>query len=1023
MKKIILFASIIASGLLSAATIDLADVLVDGATSYTVNSVSSGDGFVYNGTATVDLVFDLSADSSYAGAVSVIGNIRLVKRGEGILALTAANAYTGGTLIEAGILAVSDSGALGAGAVSIVATSSESKPCRLRIDAAMTFTNDINISGGLKKSGGIAPGATKLNGLASIDLNVTDNVTLSGKITSLCDIYLWDANKNKTRTFSGLVSAEGCHIVASPYNSKYVFSGGVKASAFYATYVYMHMNSVCFQDNPVDIEKLVVAYTKVELYDVLGAGVILHQDGSSDPVRTVVSLRDDVTVGGWTTPSKENAEKLLYPIRCLPNVTDARTFTIKATASGTSYGTLRDNVTLVYDPASSVCTQTLTSISQRTHDTKGAIVIKRGAFKVGGAVSLPDLTAIRVADDAAFLADTKGTTAFVGLKDITVGANAVFFCAGNTASPFSTGKMKLTIGAGSSVSLPAEETVSVSELWRDGVRMRGGVYTPDGADGTRMLAELKSGAVYVPDFAGESQISIWTGSVDSDVATAGNWKGDSLPDWESGGVELVFADEGCGSTTAVVSGPVDVKRIVFRQPLGFTLGSTGDGFVKLLEGVSFGDIGEAAPRYTIDVPLEIVGNQTWTLPSRADSVVTLSKPLLSNPNAGGGMLFITNDIGTLDFHMTNSTYTGSLFAQAGMMSVSGENVFGPEVSGSTVTLKLNHHNNTAKCYFKGCSVSKPLICTMPISGQNYQIFDCVAGTTNVFNGHVTLPQWTKFQRNSYTVFESGARISGYNRQYLEDGAVVVFRGGLLNYHNDGGNHGMSPVVPDGEYARFVIACPVGIEASEWADIDAGLTLDIRYEQAFSAGKWKMHGTMLLNGHSQAATRFMNSNGMISSTNAPAFVELNLPAGAAETNALKFTDLAGFKMSGAGFVRMNGVSTSSGALAVENGTVELGAATWLNATNVVVGGTGVLKFTKSNAFDRRKAVLSLSGAGAIDLPEGVRQRFLAATVTVDGEEQKVPAGTYGADATGLMAGRVTGGGTITVISKGFSLIVR
>ena len=112
MKKIILFASIIASGLLSAATIDLADVLVDGATSYTVNSVSSGDGFVYNGTATVDLVFDLSADSSYAGAVSVIGNIRLVKRGEGILALTAANAYTGGTLIEAGILAVSDSGAL-----------------------------------------------------------------------------------------------------------------------------------------------------------------------------------------------------------------------------------------------------------------------------------------------------------------------------------------------------------------------------------------------------------------------------------------------------------------------------------------------------------------------------------------------------------------------------------------------------------------------------------------------------------------------------------------------------------------------------------------------------------------------------------------------------------------------------------------------------------------------------------------------------------------------------------------------
>ena len=189
----------------------------------------------------------------------------------------------------------------------------------------------------------------------------------------------------------------------------------------------------------------------------------------------------------------------------------------------------------------------------------------------------------------------------------------------------------------------------------------------------------------------------------------------------------------------------------------------------------------------------------------------------------------------------------------------------------------------------------------------------------------------------------------------------------------------------------------------------------------------MRGTMQLNGHSQRATMLAtnsgNSNGTISSTNAPAFVELNLPAGATETNALKFTDLAGFKMTGAGFVRMNGVSTSSGTLAVENGTVELGEATWLNATNVAVGGTGVLRLTKSNAFDRRKAALSLSGEGAIDLPEGVSQRFLAATVTVDGEELKVPAGTYGADATGIMAGRVTGGGTITVISKGFSLIIR
>ena len=189
---------------------------------------------------------------------------------------------------------------------------------------------------------------------------------------------------------------------------------------------------------------------------------------------------------------------------------------------------------------------------------------------------------------------------------------------------------------------------------------------------------------------------------------------------------------------------------------------------------------------------------------------------------------------------------------------------------------------------------------------------------------------------------------------------------------------MAPVTVYGESGTMVFDCEVGIESGENVDISEWVSLDMRRPYAFSAGRWYMRGTMQLNGHSQRATMFVtnsgNSNGTISSTNAPAFVELNLPAGATETNALKFTDLAGFKMTGAGFVRMNGVSTSSGTLAVENGTVELGEATWLNATNVAVGGSGVLRLTKSNAFDRRKAVLSLSGAGAIDLAGGRPSAF-------------------------------------------------
>ena len=145
--------------------------------------------------------------------------------------------------------------------------------------------------------------------------------------------------------------------------------------------------------------------------------------------------------------------------------------------------------------------------------------------------------------------------------------------------------------------------------------------------------------------------------------------------------------------------------------------------------------------------------------------------------------------------------------------------------------------------------------------------------------------------------------------------MVVFNGGYLDYKNDGGNHGMAPCTVYGESGTMVFDCEIGIEAGEKVDISEGITLDMRRPYAFSAGKWYMRGTMQLNGHSQRATMLAtnsgNSNGTISSTNAPAFVELNLPAGATETNALKFTDLAGFKMTGAGFVRINVIGNACG----------------------------------------------------------------------------------------------------------------
>lgn len=1024
----LLAALMVAAAPAAAATVDLADVLAGG-TEYTVTDLSANDSYTYTGATTVNLILDLASDAGYTGTIS--GKIRLVKRGSGTLTLSAANTYTGGTKIEQGILGISNANALGAEPVDIVATTVASSPSRLRIDAAMTFANDIAVSGGKVNSAETA--IATFEGLSSIYININANVMLSGDITATCDLYVWDISSgNRTRTFSGMVSADGYNIETAPNGSTYIFSGGVKAATFYAQYLYLHMGSVQFQTTNTDIGKLTMAYTKVNAYGVLNEDIWLYQTGSTESVRTIVYLYGDLTVGKWTTDSVpanhiSGSGRVPYKICCNPAAT-ARTLTIKASASGTSYGTLCDSVSLVYDPTSADCVQTLTAPAALSHPTTGSLTVKGGTLEVKGYISMPNLTEISVADNAAFVVDTKGATAFAGVTNIAVGAGATFSCAGNTEAPFAEGQTKLAIGEGASVTLPAGETFIVTELWRAGKRLTGGTYTPDGANGTKALAELKQGTVYVPTFAGETQALTWTGAAGTDVEAAANWKENEAPDWAAAGAELTFAANGSVSTAAIFANTSTVKRIIFRQPLGFTLGAGGSGLIRLLDGITFGDTGGAAPTNTIDAPLEIVGGQVWNLPDDDGSVFTLSKPLVSGVGAAGDSLTVTGNVGTLNFFTTNSTFTGSLVAQAKTMNIQGENVFGLADKGGTVALKLNHHGNTAKCWFRGCTVSQPLTCTMPINNVNYAVFDCAANTTNVFNGNVTMPAWSQFDDGSTTIFNGGAVFSEYTRQRIGKNATVVFRENLsLTGYFSSRTFDPSPLQNSGEHI-VVFECPVTIANPANHSICArdGITLDFRYDHALGDGVllvWGL-GLVQLNGHSQQVRSVGAGAGTISSTNGPAFLELNLAAGAAQTNSLKFTGLAGFRMVGDGFVRLDGDSSTAGALAVDAGTVEMGLATWTNATSVAIGGDGRLKLTRAKTFDRKTAALAFTDGGTIEVPEGVVQGFSSAAITANGETIRVTGGgPYGVSRPGPFAGHLAGAGAIRIGDVGTTVVLR
>lgn len=83
--------------------------------------------------------------------------------------------------------------------------------------------------------------------------------------------------------------------------------------------------------------------------------------------------------------------------------------------------------------------------------------------------------------------------------------------------------------------------------------------------------------------------------------------------------------------------------------------------------------------------------------------------------------------------------------------------------------------------------------------------------------------------------------------------------------------------------------------------------------------------------------------------------------------------------------------STGDLIATAGTLLLAKrALWRNGTNIVVRGTGKLKTSAANQFNREHTVMKLSEDGVVEIPEGVMQ--VVRELHIDGV--RVPGGVYG-----------------------------
>jgi autotransporter-associated beta strand protein len=153
---------------------------------------------------------DSSANYNFNGAGSINGATALIKNGGSTLSLNQSNSYTGGTIVNAGSVAVSNSAALGTGAVTLAGGAlqanrnlTNSNPIALTVDSSVSaltnvngvFNGNVTGLGGLTKIGdgtftlggsNTYSGATLVNGgkLALTGTNVGTGRVIVGNLAA-----------------------------------------------------------------------------------------------------------------------------------------------------------------------------------------------------------------------------------------------------------------------------------------------------------------------------------------------------------------------------------------------------------------------------------------------------------------------------------------------------------------------------------------------------------------------------------------------------------------------------------------------------------------------------------------------------------------------------------------------------------------------------------------------------------------------------------------------------------------------
>lgn len=528
----------------------------------------------------------------------------------------------------------------------------------------------------------------------------------------------------------------------------------------------------------------------------------------------------------------------------------------------------------------------------------------------------------------------------------------------------------------------------------------------------------ETATLYVSYTEGAADVSdIWTGAAaDPRASLDGNWKSGTAPSLGGGGLLATFAE---GGARAVFAGVADLRGLAFE---GTDFALEGDSVASLLLGagglsIAVPGVGET-PTYTVGLPFASIEAQTWTIPDGAALAFTNNVEMGSSLSVSGA--------GEIQFLGSESAF-GNVQLQSGVKAVISGRIRNtdhivsqnnPGAADKNTFLFYGSPDGNTRTVISNAVVEKSVYLKDGKMGEC--AFRVPANCTCTFKGgfYATSPwKYISVGGGGECVFENGATF-GWTIKFWGNGRHV-FRN--------------KPIYCDANFdlgANTVLRMECsGSRCSTAMYAEGAGRLELPVDNAFQNTPLHLDNvasTIDFYGTRQTFTYVLckGANPTLTGT-AGSVLEITRGAAAGasvigSTNInCKVEGSLGISMTGTGLLRLKSQDfASAGDISVTQGTLEFASdASWLNGTNVTVGGTGVLKIGKAETFNGEFAVIRFADAGKISVPEGMTQVFADGW---DGSTHLKPGTRY---TSANLPDHIAPGGAIRIAGGGTMILFR